>query len=318
MSCSFPPTGCPSCTLSRKQPIAVFVTCALFMLSVSSCDAFSALDVKLRPSMHFRPNSRLSMSFLPEGWDSSRTANQRGDSNEANVASSISIPGFKQRLQDKFAPGLPKFPIVERITQSLRLIRPGLLRKRGEDFFVRQAIFFAAASTVDATIMALPHALPSWLLPIPSASLSMGLPLSVTALLAQSIAIDVTFSLWGCALEMMSSHDVDRLQRLETMIVLQDRQQMLHVKGDEILTPTTSNSNAPTQSNTRKEPSREANPNYFSPSINRQISSSISDGLVQPPKPAIVSAAAYARVSKEFALDGHGCEYGGDGTWRCS
>ena len=263
-----------------------------------------------------RQNSALRMSFLPEGWDSSPTANQNGNSSSGGGGGGLQLPGFRFRVEDKFGFGLPKLPIVERLVQSLRCIRPGMMFKRGEEIFVRQAIFYAAATTADATIAALPHALPSWLLPLPAATLSMGLPLSVPALVAQSIAIDLTFSFWACALEIKTSHDVDRLRRLETMLALQECQGMAHVGGTETLqhaVPGTTTAAAP-----RAASAALPMPSSIPSKVNIAQADSNEDALVKPPEPAIVSAAAYARVSKEFALEGHGCEYGGDGTWRCS
>lgn len=66
------------------------------------------------------------------------------------------------------------------------------------------------------------------------------------------------------------------------------------------------------------EAAQQPAPSFSSDAASLELSFEVDDALVKPPEPAIVSAAAYARVSKEFALDGHGCEYGGDGTWRCS
>ena len=196
---------------------------------------------------------------------------------------------------------------------------------------MRQAIFFAVASTADATIAALPHALPSWLLPLPAATLSMGLPLSVSALLAQSIVIDLTFSFWACSLDMKTSHDVDKLRRLETMLALQDCQEMVHVTGSSSCgkdrkqhaqaassSSSSSSSSAAAAAASGTEAAQQPIPSFSSDSASLKLPLEDSDALVKPPEPAIVSAAAYARVSKEFALDGHGCEYSGDGTWRCS
>ena len=149
-----------------------------------------------------RQNSALRMSFLPEGWDSSPTANQNGNSSSGGGGGGLQLPGFRFRVEDKFGFGLPKLPIVERLVQSLRCIRPGMMFKRGEEIFVRQAIS-AAATTADATIAALPHA-HRGCCPCPLQRCLWSFPCRCQRSW-RSIAIDLTFSFWACALEIKTS-----------------------------------------------------------------------------------------------------------------